>query len=69
MITGIVVFICIIIMLAFLYAGYIVGVWYTAGKVAEASIEAMIDFGLDADSVKKIVNRTIEITKLNKKKS
>ena len=69
MITGIVVFICIISMLIFLYTGYIVGVWYTAGKVAEASIEAMIDFGLDADSVKKIVNRTIEITKLNKKKS
>lgn len=69
MITGVVVFICIISMLVFLYAGYIVGVWYTAGKIAEACVEAMIDFGLDADSVKKIINRTIEITKLNKKKS
>lgn len=58
MITGIVVFLCILSCVAMILLGYIIGVKITIDKLGEASIDAMFDCGIDSATVERVIEKT-----------
>ena len=60
MITGIVVFLCILSCVAMILLGYIIGVKVTVDKLGKASIDAMFDCGIDSATVGRVIEKTKE---------
>lgn len=61
--TGIVIFLCVIVSFILFYAGYFVGVRYVTHKFSTAFVDALFDSNVDRDTVKKVIARTEELVK------
>ena len=61
--TGIIIFLCVIVSFILFYAGYLVGVRYVLRKFSTAFVDALFDCNVDRDTIKKVIARTEELVK------
>ena len=63
MVTGITIFVCIVVCCICLYVGYLAGCRLTAEKIIYAVGEAMLEFGIKPDLIDKVFDRGRELIK------
>ena len=61
MMTGIVIFLCIVFSILLFYAGYFIGVAYMTKKFANAFVCALFECGIDQSTAEKVLDRTKEL--------